>query len=73
MTSFVNKNLPIYIDSELQITLIFGRYYKDNILSPNLSQKSKTFDIKLKNGTLFVRKANILLMTSSKHEKYLLG
>ena len=35
----------MYIDSELQITLIFGRYYKDNILSPNLSQKSKTFDI----------------------------
>ena len=68
MTSFVSKNLPIYIDSDF----IFGRYYKDNILSINLSQKSKTFDIQLKNGTLFARKANILLMTSSKHEKRLL-
>ena len=46
-------------------------YYKYNILSPNLSQKQNIY-IQLKNGTLFVSEANILLMTSSKHEKRLL-
>ena len=45
---------------------IFGSYYKYNILFLDLGQKSKIFERQLKNGTLFVKKANIMFMTSSK-------
>ena len=68
MTSFVSKNLRIYW-FRVTNNFISGRYCKNNVRSPNLIQKSKRFDIQLKNGTLFVRKANVFLMTSSKHEK----
>ena len=58
MTSFVSKNLRIYW-FRVTNNFISGRYYKNNIRSPNLNQKSKRFDIQLKNGTLFVRNANV--------------
>ena len=51
---------------------LFGRYFNCGILFHNLCQKSKIFERWLKNGTVFVKKASIMLMTSSEQEKHLL-
>ena len=70
MTSFVSSNLHVYWFSVIN-NIIFGRYYTCDILFPDLSKKIKIFEKELKNGTLFVRKASIMLMASSKQEKRL--
>ena len=54
MTLALPAKIYIYVDSELQITLVLVGITNIAYFFLISSQKSKIFEIKLKNGTLFV-------------------
>ena len=71
MISFITLDPHIYRFSVTNYSL-FCTYFNYSILFQNLSHKSKIFGRQLKNGTVFVKKASIILMTPSEQEKHLL-
>ena len=67
--NFVSSNSQIY---RITNYFLLGKHINYRILCPILCQKSKIFERKLKNGTVFVKKASFMFMTSLEQEKHLL-
>ena len=60
----------MFIDSVPQIIIFL--IHVTNVTYFSKSESKKQNILKMKNGTLYVRKANIMLITSSKQEKRIL-